>query len=190
MPWTSCSLVGRTIVIIAHRRATMAKCDPIHVLEEGRLVRSGSHSELFGELRILDRPGEHQAASAISRFSSLSQAWNIRIAHRAGVESRRPGKMILPAALDDRRVEPALLGHARGSSKSSAHGRNGPLIQSPIGIANPAFGPLEQGGGSSRYSSWRRICLPCPPRTFIAERYAGSELPPRDDRGTAPAFPG
>lgn len=48
---------GTTIVIIAHRPETMAKCNPIHVLEEGRLVRSGSHSELFDKLREIGHAG-------------------------------------------------------------------------------------------------------------------------------------
>ena len=48
---------GTTIVIVAHRPETMARCDPIHVLEEGRLVRSGSHSELFGQLRNVGEAG-------------------------------------------------------------------------------------------------------------------------------------
>ena len=48
---------GTTIVIVAHRPETMARCDPIHVLEEGRLVRSGSHSELLGQLRNVGEAG-------------------------------------------------------------------------------------------------------------------------------------
>jgi ABC-type multidrug transport system fused ATPase/permease subunit len=48
---------GTTVVIIAHRPETMAKCNPIHVLEEGRLVRSGSHSELFDKLREIGHAG-------------------------------------------------------------------------------------------------------------------------------------
>lgn len=41
---------GTTIVIVAHRPSTMAKCDPVFVLEEGRVVRSGSFAELFGKM--------------------------------------------------------------------------------------------------------------------------------------------
>lgn len=44
---------GTTIVIIAHRLSTMARCNPVFVLEEGRLETSGSFSELFGELNRL-----------------------------------------------------------------------------------------------------------------------------------------
>jgi ABC-type multidrug transport system fused ATPase/permease subunit len=48
---------GTTIVIVAHRPETMAKCNPIHVLEEGRLLPSGSHSELFDKLREIGHAG-------------------------------------------------------------------------------------------------------------------------------------
>ena len=39
-------MVGRTTLIIAHRLSSVVKADRIIVLEEGRLVESGSHAEL------------------------------------------------------------------------------------------------------------------------------------------------
>jgi ATP-binding cassette subfamily B protein len=48
---------GVTIVIVAHRPSTMAKCDLVFLLEEGRLARSGSFAELFGKLKGLDKAG-------------------------------------------------------------------------------------------------------------------------------------
>ncbi|KAE8259182.1 hypothetical protein A4X13_0g1187 [Tilletia indica] len=38
---------GRTTVIIAHRLSTIRKADTIHVVEDGRIVESGSHAELL-----------------------------------------------------------------------------------------------------------------------------------------------
>jgi ATP-binding cassette subfamily B protein len=38
---------GTTIVIVAHRLSTIAKCDPVLVLEEGRLVKSGNRAGLL-----------------------------------------------------------------------------------------------------------------------------------------------
>ena len=49
---------GTTVVIVAHRLSTVAKCDTIFVLDEGRLVRSGTPEELLGELKALEAQGE------------------------------------------------------------------------------------------------------------------------------------
>jgi subfamily B ATP-binding cassette protein HlyB/CyaB len=38
---------GRTVFIIAHRLSTVRQCDRILVLDQGRLVESGSHEELM-----------------------------------------------------------------------------------------------------------------------------------------------
>jgi ABC-type multidrug transport system fused ATPase/permease subunit len=48
---------GVTIVIVAHRPSTMVTCDPVFVLDEGRLVKSGSFSELFGKQKDFDQTG-------------------------------------------------------------------------------------------------------------------------------------
>jgi ABC-type multidrug transport system fused ATPase/permease subunit len=49
---------GCTIVIIAHRPSTVKRCDPIFVLEEGRLVQSGRYDQLFGQLARLHEQAE------------------------------------------------------------------------------------------------------------------------------------
>lgn len=38
---------GRTCLVVAHRLSAAAQCDQIVVLEEGRVVESGSHQELL-----------------------------------------------------------------------------------------------------------------------------------------------
>ncbi|MFL9711510.1 ABC transporter ATP-binding protein [Methylobacillus sp. Pita1] len=40
-------VVGRTSIIIAHRLSTVRHADCIHVLEHGRIIQSGSHTELL-----------------------------------------------------------------------------------------------------------------------------------------------
>jgi ABC-type multidrug transport system fused ATPase/permease subunit len=37
---------GRTVILIAHRLATVRNADQIVVLDEGRIIESGPHSEL------------------------------------------------------------------------------------------------------------------------------------------------
>lgn len=46
---------GRTIIIIAHRLSTIERCEQVYILEEGRLIHSGSFDELQGRLRALER---------------------------------------------------------------------------------------------------------------------------------------
>lgn len=51
---------GCTIITIAHRLSTVRRCDRIFVLDEGRLVQTGSFAELFGQLNRLQEQGELQ----------------------------------------------------------------------------------------------------------------------------------
>ncbi len=42
-------LEGRTALIIAHRLSTVTRADAIHVLDQGRIVESGTHTELLAK---------------------------------------------------------------------------------------------------------------------------------------------
>jgi ATP-binding cassette subfamily B protein len=47
------ALVGRTSIVIAHRLSTIIRADQILVVEGGRIIQHGTHSELVG------RPGTY-----------------------------------------------------------------------------------------------------------------------------------
>jgi ATP-binding cassette, subfamily B, bacterial len=40
-------VIGRTALIITHRFTTAMQADIIHVMDKGRIVQSGSHSQLL-----------------------------------------------------------------------------------------------------------------------------------------------
>jgi len=50
----------RTMVIVSHRLSTVADCDRIYVMEEGRVVEQGTHETLLERRGAYYRMARHQ----------------------------------------------------------------------------------------------------------------------------------
>lgn len=70
---------GRTTFVIAHRLATICRADRILVIEDGRIVKQGTHDELLGSAGGLYRrlssfqfiePGSGEATASLERALS------------------------------------------------------------------------------------------------------------------------
>lgn len=56
---------GRTSIVIAHRLSTIAKLDRIIVLDEGRIVEQGTHTDLLADKGIYAKLWAHQSGGFI-----------------------------------------------------------------------------------------------------------------------------
>jgi ABC-type multidrug transport system fused ATPase/permease subunit len=54
----------RTTIVIAHRLSTVRNADRLAVLDRGRLVETGSHTELLAQGGLYARLIRHQMAAA------------------------------------------------------------------------------------------------------------------------------
>jgi ABC-type multidrug transport system fused ATPase/permease subunit len=64
-------LVGRTAIVIAHRLSTIRSADRVVVMEEGKIVESGSHTELLsndGAYRRLYEAQYRQGAAELAEM--------------------------------------------------------------------------------------------------------------------------
>jgi len=57
---------GRTVIMIAHRLSTIVNADSIHVLDEGRIVQSGTHSDLVSQEGIYQNLWSVQTGDVIT----------------------------------------------------------------------------------------------------------------------------
>ncbi len=71
---------GRTSVVIAHRLATITKCDRILVLHEGKLVEKGTHRELYELGGIYRNLFDLQFARGGFEISGRAVRWGARAA--------------------------------------------------------------------------------------------------------------
>jgi subfamily B ATP-binding cassette protein MsbA len=65
---------GRTTLIVAHRLSTILDADTIHVVDEGRIVESGSHAELLARKGAYARLYQLQVGGDIDHPTARAQA--------------------------------------------------------------------------------------------------------------------
>ena len=65
---------GRTTLIVAHRLSTVIDADIIHVIDQGRIVESGSHVELIARAGVYARLYQTQATPSDAHLALQAQA--------------------------------------------------------------------------------------------------------------------
>jgi len=53
-------MAGRTTILIAHRLSTVRSADRIHVIDQGRIVETGTHGELIARQGLYARLAQSQ----------------------------------------------------------------------------------------------------------------------------------
>ena len=73
-------MVGRTVIVIAHRLSTLRRADAIYVFDHGQIVESGTHDGLVAAGGLYNRLDRLQHAPGVQQVPSLPK---IQMGHRA-----------------------------------------------------------------------------------------------------------
>jgi ABC-type multidrug transport system fused ATPase/permease subunit len=102
---------GRTTFIVAHRLSTIAHCDLILVVNEGRIVEQGSHAELLSEGGLYSELHEAQTGAQRARAAAGVSSDTLSDLTRAVVERHDGGNDLSGRALAE--MAHALAGDGR-----------------------------------------------------------------------------
>jgi ATP-binding cassette, subfamily B, multidrug efflux pump len=56
---------GKTVIAIAHRLSTIARMDRLVVIDQGRIVESGTHGQLIAHGGLYARLWQHQTGGFV-----------------------------------------------------------------------------------------------------------------------------
>jgi ATP-binding cassette subfamily B multidrug efflux pump len=64
---------GKTVIAIAHRLSTLTEMDRLIVLDKGRIIEAGSHSELVGQAGIYANLWSRQSGGFLADHSEETE---------------------------------------------------------------------------------------------------------------------
>ena len=70
---------GKTVIAIAHRLSTIARLDRLVVLDQGKIVEQGSHSELLRKDGLYAALWQHQSGGFLPEV--LPEVFDLPLAH-------------------------------------------------------------------------------------------------------------
>jgi ATP-binding cassette, subfamily B, bacterial len=139
-------MAGRTTLLIAHRRSTLQLADRIAVLDEGRLVDTGTHDELMARCPLyrllLAGPGDDAEGIDAGELECYSDDADRRAADLAG----QPARGEAPAG----GVTPSLWPAAANGDGPGANGSVAAAVPAAATATATAAGAAASGTGGMR----------------------------------------
>ena len=82
---------GKTVIAIAHRLSTIAAMDRLIVMDDGRIIEEGTHTELLGKNGVYARLWQHQSGGFLGEDNGVVEAMDqAGVRRSAGKSARQP----------------------------------------------------------------------------------------------------